>query len=135
MRTFCPIHYDIILVTKQKGRQIMQNDFEMEPGGRLYQYWGNDPVVEVPSNVRRITCCAFSCIEELKIVKIPEGVKTIESLAFAGCPKLERVEIPASVTTFHLSVFSGSPKVTIYAPKNSKAEKYAIENHISFSCL
>ncbi len=88
--------------------------------------------VGIPEGVKKIGQGAFRSCTALTSVAIPEGVTTIESVAFWECRELTSVTIPASVTEFGKNVFMDCSKLTIRAPKGSKAEEYAMENHIFF---
>jgi hypothetical protein len=67
-------------------------------------------------------------------VVIPSGVQKINCNAFADCQNLKEVHIPETVKEIvHLNgPFEKSPNVTIYAPKGSFAEKYAVDEEIPF---
>ncbi len=105
-----------------------------------------------PDTVQKISAFAFCRHEELKSFTIPDGVPRLESATFLGCKSLKELKIPDSVVYLGPLVVSESgiqkiyiPKqtstidksaflqlekqLTIVAPANSAAAKFAAENN------
>ena len=90
--------------------------------------------VGIPESVKSISTFAFFNCSNLANMTIPEGVTIIEENAFCGCSKLSDIIIPDSVTQIS-AAFSRCSKLTIHAPADSYAERYAEENGIPFVAL
>ena len=88
--------------------------------------------VTVPCNVNKIDTSAFTGCTSLKTVVISSGTTSIESDAFGGCTSLESVTIPASVKSIAVDAFEGDSSLTIIAPTDSSAVKYAVKNNINY---
>ena len=71
----------------------------------------------------------INCIES---VTICDGLEEIGVSAFNYCRKLKKIYIPNSVTKIGIVAFNRCNLVTIYAPENSTAIKYAIKNNIRY---
>ena len=63
----------------------------------LFNYYGTNVVVSVPSNVKRLSSHAFYRNYDLVHVTIPQGVTNIGNNAFAECSSLKGVSLPSSV--------------------------------------
>ncbi len=74
--------------------------------------------------VRSIGEGAFSSLD-ITSATIPDTVVSIGWFAFNDCSALTQVFIPKSVTDIGYEAFSGCKRVTIYAERDSYAEKYA----------
>ncbi|MBR0192239.1 MAG: leucine-rich repeat domain-containing protein [Thermoguttaceae bacterium] len=84
--------------------------------------------------VKELGDYAFSDCEYLNHVMINKGMTKIGNRAFSGCSSLKDITIPESVTEIGQDAFEGCPpNLTIYAPRGSKAQAYALENHISWA--
>lgn len=88
--------------------------------------------VTIPNSVTSIGCRAFFGCTGMTSVTIPDSVTTIEGEAFKGCTCLKSIMILGSETELGIDVFDKCPSLTIRAPKDSYAEKYAKEYHINF---
>lgn len=98
----------------------MNNKFIID-GSTLIKYNGNDKIVIIPNDIKKIKGCSFdgcfnleeiilpntveiidgdclfrTCIK-LKKIKLPESIKTIDEMMFADCNSLEIINIPSSV--------------------------------------
>lgn len=109
-----------------------------------------------------VSAHSFAKCKQLKNVTIPEGVKTIYQYAFIECSSLNEIKLPSTLTQIGAYAFAstGMKSITIpksvtsiqecalgydnstgnnvenfviYGVKGSEAEKYAIENKLSFS--
>ena len=89
----------------------------------------------LPNTIKVIPSECFKNCTVLDKVIIPRSIKTIESNAFEGCTNLGYLFIPYTVETFEDNVFTGCIKLHIYCYDESKAEKYAIANNISYSLI
>jgi hypothetical protein len=125
----------------------------------LWDYYGNDSEVTVPSDVRIIDNYVFSngYFEESNLTSIilPDGLEIIGWNAFSRCKKLTSVIIPKSVKEIcgyafefcenlkSISImnrnveivklaFFDCKKLTIYAPADSTAEQFAKRSNIPF---
>lgn len=88
--------------------------------------------VTIPPSVTMICSNAFYNCSGLESVTIPESVNYICSHAFRGCTCLKSITILGSETKFGIDVFDKCQSLTIRAPKNSYAKKYAKSHHINF---
>ena len=68
----------------------------------------------------------------IKSVIICDGLEEIGVSAFNYCWKLKKIYIPSSVTKIGIAAFNRCNLITIYAPENSNAIKYAIKNNIRY---
>ena len=73
----------------------------------LVAYHGNEPEVEIPSQVETISDYVFENHEEINNIIIPNGLTNIGSMAFAGCSGLTSINIPDSVTNIGAGAFYG----------------------------
>jgi hypothetical protein len=83
--------------------------------GVLYQYFGSDPNVVIPSGVTEIRERAFSNSRVVKTVSIPETVRTIGEEAFYNST-IESIVIPDGVTSIGARAFSKSAISSIILP-------------------
>ena len=65
-------------------------------------------------------------------VELPSTLQYIRDDAFAECSSLEKIILPESLTDISDTAFDNCSNVTIYAPKGSYAESYAIEKGYSY---
>ena len=63
----------------------------------LFNYYGNDVELTIPSNVKRLSSNALYRKYNLINVTVPSGVTNIGKNAFAECESLKSVTIPSSV--------------------------------------
>lgn len=105
--------------------------------------------IDIPDSVTEIHSDAFFDCIDLREVNIGSGLVYIAPCAFCNCNSLTKITIPDNVTKFEIySIgysaqnniymgrdFSVCPWVTIFANKNSAAEKYAKENGLLFGAL
>ena len=90
--------------------------------------------VELPGCVRELEGCVFSRCESLKQIVLPGTVKKIGEQAFKGCTGLESILLPESVVEIEKEVFKEcSPDLVIRGKAGSAAQRYAVENGISFA--
>lgn len=68
----------------------------------------------------------------LETVTLPNTVTAIGMEVFRDCPNLKKVYCSDNVVNIGEFAFADSPQVTICAPKNSYAYKYAIDNGIKY---
>ena len=89
--------------------------------------------IEIPDSVTIISEKAFYNCSSLTSIKIPQEVTSIGNEAFYGCSSLTSIEIPSGVTSIGENVFDGcSDNLAIYVAKDSYAERYLINNGISY---
>ena len=74
----------------------------------------------------------FSDCEKLETLTIPNGITSLGLCAFSGCTALKEIHIGKGTKKFEFSWLDKLEGLTIYAPKGSPAEQYALENDISF---
>ena len=107
----------------------------------------------IPDGVKAIGRSAFEWCQSLKNITIGSGVTSIGDYAFYCCNALSSIVIPENVKTIGIEAFCssglesatilGATKIgrdafafcnnlTIYAPENSAAHKYAKENWLDF---
>ena len=91
--------------------------------------------ITIPDSITEIGRYAFFRCASLTSIIIPDSITEIDSCTFSGCASLTNITIPDGVTVISNRAFDGCTSLTIHAPKGSYAEKYAIENKISFSIL
>ena len=84
----------------------VQNDFEIDPTGRLVQYRGKTSTVRIPDTVREIGSLVFRGHTEITSVTIPDGVTEIGAAAFFECTGLIEIVLPDSVQRVGRSAFS-----------------------------
>lgn len=86
--------------------------------------------------VTEIKANAFSMCISLRTISFPESLKSIDDYAFSGCTALKNIYFEGNKT--EISVYSDlgtASGATIYAYANSSAEKFALNNNISFSSI
>lgn len=66
----------------------------------LYDYYGNEEHVVVPSNVKSVDVFAFMYNEKIKTVQLPEGIEELMDCSFKYCPNLEEVKIGNQIYNF-----------------------------------
>ena len=97
-------------------------------------FWGCVGIKEIilPKNLKKIEEKAFSGCISVSEIKIPDGTEVIEDGVFWGDKNLAKITIPGSVRSIGEMAFCSCGKLKIYGEKGSYAEKYALENEISF---
>lgn len=92
--------------------------------------------ITVGGNVKKIGAGAFYWCSGLKKVTICEGVEEIDTAVFYNCGNLEELELPGSVKRIaggkFDSAFFNCFNMTVILPKGSYAERFCIENNITF---
>ncbi len=85
--------------------------------------------ISLPSTVSEIGWHAFAGCRSLTAIAIPQNVTRIESWAFDGCVSLTKILMSERVTKIHVNAFFNcSKRLTIVAPKDSYAQKFALHN-------
>lgn len=74
----------------------------------------------------------FSDCEKLEAVTIPNAITSLGLCAFSGCTALKEIHIGKGTKKFEFSWLDKLKGLTIYAPKGSAAEQYALQNNIPF---
>ena len=87
--------------------------------------------LQIPANVIYVEEQAFAECTALEHVSF-DGVLHIEKNAFYNCKMLKTVRFTDSCQTIEHHVFAHCPNLTIIAPENSVAHRYAIDNGIAF---
>ena len=82
----------------------------------------------IPSGIARLRKKTFSGCRALRRITLPASVTSIGEWAFRGCTAL----LPDSVTEICAEVFLACPGLTILAPKDSAAERFARQFAIPF---
>lgn len=120
----------------------------------------NIKTVVLPNNLEVIESSAFQGSKLLSSIEIPASVKTIGDQAFSHCEELNSVKILSKDTIIGVKpvddgyiykksdssvgfglgdmrdhTFLNTDNISIFAPRNSFAEKYAKRNGIQFSPL
>ena len=72
----------------------------------------------------------FADCAELRHVTIGEGITSLGAYAFSGCPLLRTAELPAALTDFAEGCFADCPELTVIAPADSAAYRFAEKNGI-----
>lgn len=114
--------------------------------------------VVIADEVTRIDKDAFNGCIELSEIKIPKNVSIIDSNAFKECFMLDELVLPENVRIIYTSAFNNCPylsslsiynndinikdgafvdckRLIIYCHKDSSAERYCIENNISYEII
>lgn len=109
----------------------------------------------LPETVNEIADSAFRGCSELTALTLPDGLRRIGSSALEGCFQLERIVIPEKTEEIGEDAFNGCAhltdvyirgrktavaplafdccgKLTLHAPAGSRAERYALSEHIPF---
>ena len=86
--------------------------------------------IELGKNITDLGSYAFYGCSQLETVKINYGLTTINALCFCDCTSLEWIYIPSTVTYIHDGAFNGCDNLTIAAPFNSYAARFAANNNI-----
>ncbi len=89
-------------------------------------------IIPADGSVTRIGGSAFEGCSSLTSIDIPKNIGFIGFRAFSDCTSLAKVIIPGSFQTEGWGMFSGCSNLTVYAPIDSDAERYAKNNKIKF---
>ena len=92
----------------------------------LFNYYGEEKDVVIPSGVTTIGRRAFLLPDKLHSVVIPESVTAIGARAFAECRNLHSVKIPKGLTNIGRDAFAVCEKL-------ADADGFVIVNNILFS--
>ena len=88
--------------------------------------------VNIPDSVISIGNQAFWNIQTLISVTVGYNVESIGYYAFGSCYNLANIFITDTVATIGMEAFRGCGMLTINAPKDSVAQKYAVDNNIQW---
>ena len=91
--------------------------------------------VKMSDNIKLIDISAFAICTALEEICIPESCLLIRRKAFYQCTRLKTVVIEGMNTYLEERVFQECPKVRLVCRKGSAAEKYAIEQAITYCLL
>ncbi|MBR6029947.1 MAG: leucine-rich repeat domain-containing protein [Clostridia bacterium] len=88
--------------------------------------------LRLPESLAFIDVEAFEGCESLEEITLPDSVAEIGEGAFANCEALALVTLSAGTEIIGEEAFEDCPDLTLTAPENSAAERYCLENDISF---
>ena len=97
-------------------KQSGDSDYLIVGDGILLAYKGNDNVVSVPTNVKRIGAEAFKDCTNIQKVILPDSVEVIGEAAFEGCSNLAEIEGGNQVREIRDRAFAGCPIITVRIP-------------------
>ncbi len=101
-------------------------------------YTGEDEYLSIENvfgnkSIKSINSNSFLDNNTLLEVKVGEGIEIIQSFAFKNCSKLNKIFIPNSIKTIKEDAFLNlAEDFTIVGYVGSEAERYALNNDISF---
>lgn len=75
---------------------------------------------------------AFAYSQNIETITLPDTINGVGAYAFSECSSLKKVIFSDSDVTIGKEILKNSPNAIICAPKNSYAQKYAIENNIDY---
>ena len=87
--------------------------------------------IEIPEGITGIYESTFYGCSNLMNVRLPNSLTKIDRYAFFCCDKLTSIKIPSNVINIDEDVFNTT--LTIICNDNSNAEKFAIDNGISYA--
>lgn len=96
-------------------------------GDNAFYKCTNLEVLELPKRCFYIGSSAFQGCKSLVMANML-GVGHISKAAFMGCSNLKKVFLSDKCATIEPETFEGCKKLTICAPKDSYAAKYAVQN-------
>lgn len=114
---------------------LADNDGFVIAGGTLFDYFGNDTIIDIPNSITHIDVSAFSQCENITTITIPESVTRIGASAFCLCTALTSITIPESVTSIGPDAFAECENLTVHAPAGSYAQRYAKAYGIPFVAI
>lgn len=88
--------------------------------------------IELPNTLKYIGNSLFRDCAALTEIKIPRGVATMDIWTFYNCVNLEKLVIDNPHLEITWPAIVRCPRLTIYAARNSIAQKYARKYKISF---
>ena len=97
-------------------RQSGTSDYLLVGDGILLAYKGNDSVISVPSDVKRIGAEAFKGCATIQKVILSDSVEVIGEAAFMDCSNLTEVEGGSHVKEIRDRAFAGCPIATVHIP-------------------
>ena len=97
-------------------RQSGTSDYLIVGDGILLAYKGNDSVISVPSDVKRIGAEAFKGCATIQKVILSDSVEVIGEAAFMDCSNLTEVEGGSHVKEIRDRAFAGCPIATVHIP-------------------
>lgn len=92
----------------------------------------NIRTIDLPDTLEEIEDTGLSLQRELLRVELPDSVTMLGERVFENCYSLTEVVFPKSITTIDPETFSGCKNVTLIVSPGSRAEKFAMENHIPY---
>ena len=105
------------------------SDYLIVGDGILLAYKGNESIVSVPTEVKRIGAEAFKGHTSIQKVILPDSVEVIGEAAFEDCSNLTEVEGGNWVREIRDRAFAGCPITTIHIP--ASAEKIGLRAYDS----
>ena len=91
--------------------------------------------VTIGNSVETIWENAFNGCKTLSNVILGNNVYSIKASSFANCFSLNSITIPTNVRKIDSTAFSGCNNLTIKCYKDSAAEKFAVDNNISYEII
>lgn len=85
--------------------------------------------------LEEIGAWAFFGCDKLQELTVPRSVKRIRESAFTSCLELERVTILSPETEVGYNAFHNCGKLKLIVPKDSPAERAAVENGVPYTFL
>lgn len=89
--------------------------------------------ISLPTGITQIGQSAFRGCSALTSITLPASVTHIGYNAFSDCSSLASIVIPTSVTSIEAKICQGSPNAVLVVTPGSYAEKYAINNKLSYT--
>lgn len=102
-------------------------------GAYAFYYNLNLTSVTIPQSVTSVEEGAFGHSSLKEAVFQGNGLKALDDFAFAECYSLKKIVLPKSLTAISDTAFYDCSGITIYAPKGSYAETYALEKGYSYA--
>ena len=89
--------------------------------------------ISLPGSLIKIANNGFENCDSLERVVLGSGIREIGDFAFSCCWELKYIAIPSSVQLIGDNAFYCCQNLTIYAPVDSIAWKYAIKNNLRYA--